>query len=38
MMAEVQEDNTFQEDQQEELNDFFATISRVLKKNETLNV
>ena len=34
----IRKRNTFQEDQQEELNDFFATISRVLKKNETLNV
>ena len=34
----IRKRNTFQEDQQGELNDFFATISCVLKKNETLNV
>ena len=34
----IRKRNTFQEDQQEEINDFFATISQALQKNTALNV
>ena len=34
----IRKRNTFQEDQQEEINDFFATISQAIQKNTALNV
>jgi hypothetical protein len=34
----IRKRNTFQEDQQEEINNFFATISQAIQKNTALNV
>lgn len=38
MKMKIRNNNAFHEDQQAELNDFFATISQALEKNAALNV
>jgi hypothetical protein len=38
MKMKIRNNNAFHEDQQAELNDFFATISQALEKNTALNV